>query len=244
MPIRAVFYDLDGTLRVGRPAGRQVFADYASSLGLSITPELRRHAALWEHYYWAESPEIRADSQAFPDETLFWLNYSYRQLIELGALPEQARELAPQVNTFMQESYRPVDTLMDGLTQTLAALRADGVVLGVISNRRQPFGEYLRELGINQYFDFALAAGEVNSWKPDKEIFLHALRLADMTALETIYVGDNYYADVLGARNAGINPVLIDPDGLFDVPDCPVIQAHDQIISLLERRKLWPGNER
>jgi len=244
MPIRAVFYDLDGTLRASRPAGRQVFADHATSLGLPVTPEARQLAARWEHQYWAASPELRADGQDYPEDAPFWLNYSYRQLLALGASPEQAADLAQQVNAHMQTAYRPADILLDGLPETLARLRASGITLGVISNRRMPFGDYLRDLGIKDYFDFTLAAGEVNSWKPDKEIFLHALRQTALEARETIYIGDNYFADVLGARNAGLNPVLIDTDGLFDAPDCLVIQTHDQIFSLLERRDLWLGNER
>lgn len=244
MPIRAIFYDLDGTLRISHPLGRHFFADQASSLGLAVTPAIRRQAARWEHSYWAASPELRADGQDYPEEKHFWLNYSHRQLLALGASPEQAAELAPQVNAQMQEAYRPADILFEGLAETLTRLRARGLTLGVISNRHQPFGEYLRELGIHEYFDLVLAAGEVNSWKPDKEIFLHALRLMNVAASEAIYVGDNYYADVLGARNAGLNPVLIDPEGLFEAPECPVIQSHGQLLSLLERRDLWPGNER
>jgi HAD superfamily hydrolase (TIGR01549 family) len=244
MTIRAVFYDLDGTLRVGRPAGRHFFADYAAELGLPVTPEIRRKEGLWEHCYWAESSDLHADVRDFPDEKSFWANYNYRQLLALGALPEQINSLLPRLNVYMEESYRPADVLLDGLLETLLRLRESGLILGVISNRRRPFGEYLQELGINDYFDFSLAAGEVNSWKPDKEIFLHALRLTGIAAQEAMYVGDNYYADVLGARNAGLNPVLIDPEGLFEMPDCPVIQAHGQIISLIERRNLWPGKEK
>lgn len=244
MPIRAIFYDLDGTLRASHPAGRQVFADYVSGLGLVITPDARRRAALWEHRYWASSPELRADVQAYPEEKAFWAHYSYRQLLAVGASAQQAGDLSPQVGAYMDQAYRPDDVLFDGLVETLASLRASGISLGVISNRSQPFQDYLRELGIGDYFGYTLAAGEVNSWKPDRGIFLHALRETGMQASETIYVGDNYFADVLGARSAGIHPVLIDPDGLFEAPDCPVIQAHAELISYLERRNVWPGSEK
>ncbi len=244
MTIRAVFYDLDGTLRIGRPTGRQFFADCAARLGLVITPQLRRYAAQWEHYYWAESSEKEVDGLNFPDERAFWTNYSQRQVMKLGASREQAEKLAPQISAFMATNYRPEDVLLDGLHETFANLRVRGIKLGVISNRQQPFIEYLRELGIAEYFDFALAAGEINAWKPAKEIFLHAIRQMDVAASDVVYVGDNYYADVVGARNAGLNPVLIDPDGLFDAPGCPVIQSHGQLIPLLERSELWLGNEK
>ncbi len=40
---------------------------------------------------------------------------------------------------------------------------------------------------------------------------------------QSLYVGDNYYADVVGASRAGLKPVLIDPEGLFPEADCPII---------------------
>jgi HAD superfamily hydrolase (TIGR01549 family) len=240
--LRAIFYDLDGTLRIGRPTGRQFFADYAAELGLELSPNIRRHAAQWEHYYWAESSEKNADELNFPDERAFWINYSRRQLVELGATTRQAESLAPQISQHMETAYHPEDKLMDGLIETLAGLRAKGITLGVISNRHQPFRDYLRELGIDTYFDFSLAAGEISAWKPGKEIFLHALAQLNISPSESVYVGDNYFADVVGARNAGMNPILIDPDGLFDAPGCPVIQSHNQIFAYLERSELWPGN--
>jgi FMN phosphatase YigB (HAD superfamily) len=42
---------------------------------------------------------------------------------------------------------------------------------------------------------------------------------------QTLYIGDNYFADVVGARRAGLRPVLYDPKGLFHEPGCPVIAS-------------------
>jgi putative hydrolase of the HAD superfamily len=50
-----------------------------------------------------------------------------------------------------------------------------------------------------------------------------------------LYVGDNYYADVLGARAAGLEPVLIDPDEIFPEADCAVIHCISEILPLLEQ---------
>ena len=83
------------------------------------------------------------------------------------------------------------------------------------------------------YVNFTLVAGEVNSWKPDPVIFQQALQLAGATASETIYVGDNYYADIIGAQRAGIQPVLLDPDSLFPDADCEIIRRIEEISSLL-----------
>src|SRR5690349_3990368 len=107
--IKAVFYDLDGTLRTSNPSPRDAFASQAVHLGLTVTDEDRLRAARWEHSYFAESDEVRADRLAFPEEESFWTNYGRRQLVVLGASPEQAKELAPALQRYMGEHYRPED---------------------------------------------------------------------------------------------------------------------------------------
>jgi putative hydrolase of the HAD superfamily len=89
----------------------------------------------------------------------------------------------------------------------------------------------------------ALFAGEAGLYKPHPGVFHYLLEKAGVPADEALYVGDNYYADVVGARQAGLQPVLFDLHDLFPEADCPVIQAHSQIYSLLGRREVWPGKE-
>jgi len=239
--ITAIFYDLDGTLRFNDPPGRDIFADEAVRLGVPVSDEDRLRVARWEHYYFAGSHEIQMDDTAFPDSKTFWLNYNRRQLAALGASPDLVKKLGLTLHEYMNE-HHSTDTLMPGIEQALKNLKDAGMILGVISNRDNPYQEYLLQIGLADYFDFSLAAGEVQSWKPDKAIFEHALRMAGVAAKETVYVGDNYFADVVGARNAGIKPILIDANGIFDHPNCPVVSSHQEILDLLERGDIW-GDE-
>ena len=65
----------------------------------------------------------------------------------------------------------------------------------------------------------------VYSWKPDPAIFEHAVFLAESDGDTTVYIGDNYYTDVLGAQNAGILPILYDPRNIFPDIDCEKITS-------------------
>ena len=234
MKIRAIFYDLDGTLRMNEPKGWQVFSEYAAQLGMRVTPADVMRAARWEHYYFAQSSELHTDEAAFPERAAFYTNYSYRQLLVLGADQRQAAELAPRVQALMLEAYRPLDVIPADLLETLMVLQARGYLLGVLSNRREAYVDYLTALGLSEYFNLVLAAGEAGCYKPDPDVFVYMLAKAGVSAEESIYVGDNYYADVVGARAAGLSPVLLDIHGLFDEPGCPVIQMHSQLLPLLE----------
>ena len=73
--IRAIFYDLDGTLRHNRPDGAEVFIEQAAALGLELNQEDRLRGIRWEHYYWANSPELQADLKKYNgDGPEFWMN--------------------------------------------------------------------------------------------------------------------------------------------------------------------------
>jgi predicted HAD superfamily phosphohydrolase YqeG len=48
-----------------------------------------------------------------------------------------------------------------------------------------------------------------------------------------MYIGDNYFADIVGSRRAGLLPVLYDPISLFPDADCAIIKSLAEIPSLL-----------
>ena len=233
--IKAIFFDLDGTLRHSVPTGGEVFTDYVRTLGLPVNEEASLGAVRWEHFYWASSVDLRNDLLAHSIETeKFWLEYSRRRLIALGASAEWAAEFAPRISMHMGEFYKPESIVPGDVRRTLPQLKESGYILGVISNRDKPFQDVLDDHGIGEFFEFSLAAGEVNLFKPDPGVFEHGLQRVHLSAHEVIYVGDNYYADVVGARAAGLQPVLYDPLGVFPDPDCATIKSFDELNSIVK----------
>lgn len=233
--VKAIFFDLDGTLRHSVPSGGEVFTDYVRTLGLQVNEEANLRAMRWEHFYWASSVDLRNDLLAHPVETeKFWIEYSRRRLIALGASPDRAVELAPRISMHMGEVYKPESIVPDDVRRTLPQLKEAGYILGVISNRDKPFQDVLQEHGIGEFFDFSLAAGEVNVFKPEPGVFEHGLQRVNLSPQEVIYVGDNYYADVVGARRAGLQPVLYDPLGIFPDADCTTIRSFDELNSIIK----------
>jgi HAD superfamily hydrolase (TIGR01549 family) len=237
--IRAILFDLDGTLRYNIPSSNHTFFDYAAELGAVDSPEHRLETLRWVHYYWAQSPELLGDLEVFGTlSSEFWTFYSERTLQAFGCPPEQAHSLAPRVQSRMDTEYAPLDHVPPEVHHTLQALCQAGLRLAVVSNRGNPFDEQLDSLEISQYFEFALAAGVIDLWKPEAGIFLHAVERLGVPPEQTMYVGDNYFADVIGARNAGLQPVLIDPEGVFDehaecLGDCHVIRCMPELLGLL-----------
>jgi HAD superfamily hydrolase (TIGR01662 family) len=233
--IKAIFFDLDGTLRHSVPEGGEASSAYVETLGLHFNHEDRLRAMRWEYLYWASSADLRDDLLAHSTDTEnFWIEYSRRRLIALGASPAQALELAPKVSKHMGAEYKPQSIVPDDVQRTLPILKQAGYIMAVISNRDEPFQAVLDSHNLSQFFTYALSGGEVETYKPEPGIFAHALKHMDVTAHETVYVGDNYYADVVGARRAGLQPVLYDPKFIFPDADCITIRSFDELIPVIQ----------
>jgi HAD superfamily hydrolase (TIGR01662 family) len=228
--IKAVFFDLDGTLRHSVPSGGEVFSDYVVTLGLPIHHEDRMRAMRWEHLYWANSPDLRDDLMAHSGETeKFWVEYTRRRLVALGASREWAISYAPEVSRHMGAEYKPESVTPDEVRRALIELKQAGYLMAVLSNRSQPFQDTLDTHNISEFFHFSLAGGEVDTFKPDPGFFEHALKRAKVSAQEAVYVGDNYFADVVGSRRAGLIPILYDPLGIFPEAECATIKTFDEL---------------
>ena len=105
-------------------------------------------------------------------------------------------------------------------------LKLQSLTLGVLSNINRDMDALSQELGLEIYLDFTVTSGEVGAGKPHPPIFLAALERAGVEPHEALHVGDSYSSDVLGARGVGIQPLLLDRDGLHaDVTDCPRIAS-------------------
>lgn len=238
--LRTLLFDLDGTLRFNRPSSTETFFDYVVSLGVPDSPERRRRAHRWTHYYWAQSDELFVDAQTYPgDDDAFWLNYAVRSLRAFDCPESCVQEIAPAAHAFMTYQHKPVSWVPPDVPETLRLLKAAGYRLGLVTNRSQPCQAELAQLGLLDFFELVLTAGEANAWKPDPVIFVEALRRLGANAEAALYVGDNYYADVIGARLAGLQPVLLDPDGLFPEAGCPVIQEIGDLQALPPSPGFW-----
>jgi len=232
--IKAIYFDLDGTLRHSVPTGGNVFTDYVISLGLQANEEDRIRAARWEHFYWASSVDLRDDLLAHSGDTEnFWIEYSRRRLIALGVSPSMSAELAPKVSAHMGEMYKPESIVPDDARRVLPGLKQAGYLMAILSNRDKPFHDVLESHNLTEHFHFSMAAGEVGIYKPEPGVFQHALDRGKVAAQETIYVGDNYYADVVGARRAGLYPVLYDPKGIFPEANCTTIKSFDELEAVI-----------
>ncbi|MBI4614153.1 MAG: HAD-IA family hydrolase [Planctomycetes bacterium] len=128
----------------------------------------------------------------------------------------------------------------DETRRGLDRLAAAGVRMAVVSNSDGRVREILRRVGILDRFEFVIDSSEEGVEKPDPEIFRRALARAGVGPDGALYVGDLYHIDVLGARAAGLDAVLVDPDGTRGGLDCPRVRDLDELAERLLAGDLRP----
>ena len=119
----------------------------------------------------------------------------------------------------------------EGTAAVLGELRERGYILGVVSNSDGRIESAFEQAGLTSYFDFLIDSFNVGIEKPDPGIFLMATTRAMIGPHQAAYVGDLYSVDVVGARNAGLLPILYDPFDLNQEVDCRTIRALNELLA-------------
>jgi putative hydrolase of the HAD superfamily len=110
--------------------------------------------------------------------------------------------------------------------------------LGLITNWDSSARPILEKHKLAGYFDTIVISSEVGMEKPSREIFSHALRLAGAKAEESVYIGDNYYDDTIGARRVGMDSVIINRFGRLgveEIDDVPFVPDIRHLLQAVEQ---------
>jgi len=124
----------------------------------------------------------------------------------------------------------------DGVHQVMDELKSMSTGLGIISNWDHTARDILNQTGLSGYFNHFVISGEVGYAKPDPEIFKIALKKAGVNAEDCLYVGDNYYDDILGSRKVKMNALIVNRFGnlgIEEIEDCTIINHISQILEIV-----------
>lgn len=229
--IHTVFFDFDGTLVFHEPDSFDVISAFCADIGQPLSAEAEWQGRRARHEYFID-PVTRDQLAALaPGE--FWLHFN-RYLLEAVHIEGDLDHLAEEVTGRFSDLELTYNCPQAGC-HTLAELRARGYGIGLITNRGNvdSFHELLDDMELRSHFDLVLASGEVGTRKPDPDIFVAALDRIGARAQESLYVGDNYWADVIGAQRAGVTPVLLDPHRLFPEAGCLILDRIDDLLKWL-----------
>jgi putative hydrolase of the HAD superfamily len=140
----------------------------------------------------------------------FWWTFHTYLLQQMNALDDGVR-VALVENTQNSANW---DQILPGTRDALERLRQE-YAIAVISNADGRIDAVLRRCGIVDCFANITDSGIVGHEKPHPAIFEAALREMKADPAESLYVGDVYSVDYVGARNAGMQAVLFDVAGAY-----------------------------
>ncbi|MBT2287943.1 HAD family hydrolase [Paenibacillus albidus] len=253
MPITAVLFDLDDTLLWDERSIEEAFRFACEAAGDSINPKelevaVRREArglyesyetfpftqmiginpfeALWGNFNAGEQPEFRMMEQLAP---VYRQESWSRGLKSLGVTDEV---LAGTLAAKFAAERRSRPYIYEETLRILDQLQGN-VKLLLLTNGCPALQQEKLD-GVPElvpYFDHVVISGSFGKGKPDKEIFLHALELLDITPEQGMMVGDKLTTDIRGGLAAGLTTVWINRTGK---EADPAIQPHYEIQDLAE----------
>lgn len=220
--VRAIFFDAGNTL---------VFADRSKTLapltsrGISVS-ESRIHAAERAARQYRDA---NADDHAHNPDLQYWHIY-YRELLGPTADVALVNELVDAARNSQNWTVP-----LPNAREILSGLRKN-YRLAVISNSDGSIGKLFERLGLADLFETITDSGNVGVQKPHPEIFHAALRSLGVSAEESLYIGDVYSIDYLGATNAGMHALVFDPYGTYANNGVPRITRLEDLGSHLAER--------
>lgn len=223
--MRAVIFDAGNTLL---RMNYRIIAEQLATRGRAVSAEQVEEAEL--------RARVRLDPHLAPGRSTesATTHGSYlRYLLEYLAVTDEAEIDA--IARWRRGYNLPVGLWNRADPEALEAVRrvrAAGLVAGVISNSNGSVRSILEETGLAAHLDFIIDSSVVGVEKPDPRIFELGLREAAVRPDQAVYVGDLYSVDVLGARGAGLDGILLDPGGFWGPRDCRLARGLGEAVRL------------
>ncbi len=93
----------------------------------------------------------------------------------------------------------------------------------------------LMRLNLHEKINSIVTSEEVGAEKPDKRVFALCLKKLELCASDCIFIGDDYKKDILGAKNMGIYPILINSNDPSLI--CEKVNTFYELINILDHYK-------
>jgi HAD superfamily hydrolase (TIGR01662 family) len=223
--LKAVLFDVDFTLaRPGPELGPEGYVRAGERHGLRLDParyEAARDAALVDL---RRHPELEHDDE-------IWFRFTERIVRGMGGDAESAYPCAVEI-TRGWERHENFE-LYDDVPAALAAVRAAGLRIGLVSNSSRDVREFAGHHGLE--VDAGISSFHHGHTKPHASIFRAVLDLIGVEPADAVMVGDTIADDIDGAIAVGMRAILVDRDGRRPEFE-PRIETLHELLPLLALR--------
>jgi len=207
MNIQHIFFDLDNTLWDHRKNAYLTIKDLfeKEEIGLNYQIDFEEFHAVYHRVnekLWEDIRDGIIDKE-YLRKHRFYDTFSHFNI--------QDEQLSMYFEEHFLDRILNYNELVEGAAPILEYLKGKGYTLHIISNGFKEVTERKCLLsGIAPYFQTITSADTVGVRKPRPEIFEYSLNLAQAAPEESILIGDDWIADIVGARNYGMGAIFFD----------------------------------
>jgi putative hydrolase of the HAD superfamily len=245
MDIRAVAFDVNGTLVkiLTEEGADEIFRSAAHFLTYQGIDLHRDHVR--DLYFRILKEQLRTSQEEYPevDAVGIWRGIIDEHMTDFTRTLPASR--LRQMPLFLAEMARGISRHRLGLyphvREVLDVLRGRYPLAIVTDAQSTAARGELHKVGLLGYFDPVVVSGDHGYRKPDRRLFQAALDGMNVAAENTLYVGNDMYRDIFGARETGLKTVMVDSDQgakayLDCVPDHTITDLRDllKILGLAE----------
>jgi len=234
--LQAVLLDALGTLLDLDPPGPRLQAELASRFGLAVTLEEAERAIAAEIVYYRAHLDQGRDVRDLAELRLRCAAVLAQELEDiLGRSVPTGQAMVGVLLASL--SFRP----FPDVSPAPGKLHGRGLGLVGVSNWDIALRGVLDRLGLGAWLDGVVTSAEVGARKPDPAVFERGLAIAGVDASAAVHVGDSPREDVEGARQAGIEPILISRGEPRPPPapvgGCRIIGSLRALVSVADGRR-------
>jgi putative hydrolase of the HAD superfamily len=210
MQAKVIFLDAVGTLFGVKGSVGENYAKITSQFGVNIAPEILDQAFFKCFKNASPLAFSEVEITAIPQlEYDWWKTLARKTFREANILEEFA-----DFDAFFVELYQFFATekpwfIYEDVIPTLEYWQKQGIELAIISNFDTRIYSVLKLLQLDHFFSSITISSISGFAKPNKQIFVKALKQYNIKPEETWHIGDSYTEDYQGALSLGINAFLV-----------------------------------
>ena len=212
MAYKHLFFDLDHTLWDFEKNSAECLADIYEifdfkSLNISTLESFQQEFSVVNRHHWS-----LLEQNLITHEDL--RRRRFQETLENLGVKDLEKSFGLEINEYFLELLPKKAHLIEGAIDVLEYLLPK-YELHIISNGWQDIQvNKMKSSEIHHYFGEIITNELAGTRKPDRRIFDYAIEVTKADLVESLMIGDNYEADILGAINAKMDTVFYNPDNI------------------------------
>ncbi|MCL4385856.1 MAG: HAD family hydrolase [Cyanobacteria bacterium] len=220
--ISTLIFDFDGTLIKNQEKEFDIWYNSLKSENI-IVDKLKLKEVLKE----VEEQELNKIYYYCGKSKEFWINFNKLVIRKLGIKQDVDRLANILENNFRNRKIK----IYPETIKVLKNLKKKYNLI-ILSNHTDEILDKVKRLQLNTYFSYIFYSQKIGFSKPNKKVFDYVINKLKCNKNEIIYVGDNYFVDIMGALSAGIIPILIDREDKENKNNCIKIKNLNELLDI------------